>query len=114
MLETLTSYMPHIAASAIIPNAISLEWVFEYLKDHYGYARSGKDLMHKFITLERKPGEKMRAYWSRFQAFFEENHIKANDKLKVDEAKATETDKQCRYGIGSELVLFLHIRAGQF
>ena len=65
--------------------------------------------MHKFITLERKPGEKMRAYWSRFQAFFEENHIKKNDKLKVDDAIATATDKQCRYGIGSELVLFLHM-----
>ena len=51
----------------------------------------------------------MRAYWSRFEAFFEENHIKKDDKLKVDDAKATESDKQCRYGIGSELVLFLHM-----
>merc|ERR1711888_61307 len=65
--------------------------------------------MHKFVTLERKPGEKMRAYWSRFEAFFEDNHIKKDDKLKVNEAPATESDKQCRFGIGSELVLFLHM-----
>ena len=29
ILETLTSYMPHIASSAIIPNDISLDWVYE-------------------------------------------------------------------------------------
>ena len=109
MLESITSYLPHIASSPIINNAVSLEWVFEYLKTHFGYERSAKDLMHKFITLERKPGEKMRAYWSRFEAFFEDNHIKKDDKLKVNDAKATESDKQCRYGIGSELVLFLHM-----
>ena len=107
MLETITSYIPDIAASSIIPNAKSLDWVLEFLKEHYGYARSGKDLMLKFKTLERRPGEKMRAYWSRYIAFFEENHIKANDKLKVDGATTPVTDKLSRYGMGSELVLFL-------
>ena len=62
MLETITSYIPDIAASSIIPNAKSLDWVYEFLKEHYGYARSRKDLMLKFKTLERRPGEKMRAY----------------------------------------------------
>ena len=66
--------------------------MYEFLKEHYGYARSGKDLMLKFKTLERRPEEKMRAYWSRYIAFFEENHIKANDKLKVDDATATQND----------------------
>ena len=79
MLESITSFIPDIAASSIIPNAKSLDWVLEFLKEHYGYARSGKDLMLKFKTLERRPGEKMRAYWSRYIAFFEENHIKSGD-----------------------------------
>ena len=49
----------------------------------------------------------MRAYWSRYIAFFEENHIKSGDKLKVDEATTSTTDKLSRYGMGLELVLFL-------
>ena len=110
MLESITSYLPHITSSPIINNAVSLAWVYEHLKTHFGYERSARDLMLKFVTLERKPGEKMRAYWSRFEAFFEDNHIKKNDKLQVDGAKATDSDKQCRYGIGSELVLFLYTR----
>ena len=39
MLESLASFMPEIAASAIIPKATSLNWVYEFLKEHYGYAR---------------------------------------------------------------------------
>ena len=66
MLESIASYLPHISTSPIINNATSLAWVLEHLKTHFGYERSAKDLMLKFVTLERKPGEKMRAYWSRF------------------------------------------------
>ena len=62
MLESIASYLPHIASSPIINNAVSLEWVFEHLKTHFGYERSAKDLMHKFETMERKPGEKMRPF----------------------------------------------------
>ena len=65
--------------------------------------------MRKFVTLERKPGEKIRAYWCRFEAFYEDNHIRKDDKLKVDDAKAKESDKLSRYGSGSELVLCLHM-----
>ena len=100
MLETIASYLPHISTSPIINNATSLAWVLEHLKTHFGFERSAKDLMLKFVTLERKPGEKMRAYWSRFEAFFEDNHIKKDDKLQVNNAKATASDKLSRYGLG--------------
>ena len=36
MLESITSYLPHIASKPIINNAVSLEWVLEYLKTHLG------------------------------------------------------------------------------
>ena len=81
MLETLASFMPEIAESAIIPKATSLKWVYDFLREHYRCARTGKDMMLKYKTLERRPGERLRAYWSRYIAFFEENHIRANDKL---------------------------------
>ena len=96
MLESITGYLPHITSSPIINNAVSLAWVYEHLKTHFGYERSARDLMLKFVTLERKPGEKVRAYWSRFEAFFEDNHIKKDDKLKVNDAKAKDSDKLSR------------------
>ena len=54
MLESIASYLPHIATSPIINNATSLGWEFEHQKTHFGYERSAKDLMLKFVTLERK------------------------------------------------------------
>ena len=39
MLESITSFIPDIAASSIIPNAKSLACVYEFLQEHYGYAR---------------------------------------------------------------------------
>ena len=107
MLESIISFMPEIAPSAVIPKATSLEWVYNLLREHYGCARTGRDMMHKFKTLERKPGERLRAYWSRYVAFFEENRIKSGDKLKIDSATATQTEEQCRFSQSSELVLFL-------
>ena len=39
MLETITSYLPHITSSPIVNNADSLAWVYEHLKTHFGYER---------------------------------------------------------------------------
>ena len=107
MLEQIIGFIPEVAPSAIIPKATSLEWVYDFLREHYGCARTGRDMMNKFKTLERKPGERLRAYWSRYIAFYEENRIKTGDKLKIDGATATQTETQCRFSQSSELVLFL-------
>ena len=107
MLETILSFIPEIAPSAVLNKATSLEWLFDHVRKHYGCARTGRDMMYKFKTLERKPGEKMTAYWSRFVAFYEDNRIKKDDKLKTDGAKATANEEQCRFSLSSELVLFL-------
>ena len=107
MLETIISFIPEIAPSAVLNKATSLEWLFDQVRKHYSCARTGRDMMYKFKTLERKPGEKMTAYWSRFVAFYEDNRIKKDDKLKTDGAKATANEEQCRFSLSSELVLFL-------
>ena len=70
MLESIVSFMPEIAPATVTHKAISLEWVYNHLREHYGCARTGRDMMLKFKTLERKPGERLRAYWSRYIAFF--------------------------------------------
>ena len=65
MLEQIAGFMPEIAQSAIVPKATSLKWVYDFLREHYGCARTGRDMMLKYKTLERKQGERLRAYWSR-------------------------------------------------
>ena len=69
MLETILSFIPEIAPSAVLPKATSLDWLYDHVRKHYGCARTGRDMMDKFETLERKPGESLAAYWSRFVAF---------------------------------------------
>ena len=34
MLETLASFMPEIAQSAIVPKATSIQWVYDFLREH--------------------------------------------------------------------------------
>ena len=85
MLETILSFIPEIAPSAVLPKATSLDWLYDHVRKHYGCERTGRDMMDKFETLERKPGESLAAYWSRFVAFYEENRIKEGDKLKQTE-----------------------------
>ena len=89
MLETILSFIPEIAPSAVLNKATSLEWLFDHVRKHYGCERTGRDMMNRFETLERKPGEKMTAYWSRFAGFYEDNRIKKDDKLKTDGDKPT-------------------------
>ena len=69
MLEQVIGFVPDIALSAITPKATSLKWVYDHLREHYGCARTGRDMMLKYKTLQRKPGERLRVYWSRYIAF---------------------------------------------
>ena len=41
--------------------------------------------------------------------FYEDNRIKKDDKLKIDNEKATADEVQCRFSKSTELVLFLHM-----
>ena len=92
MLEQVIGFVPEIALSAVTPKATSLKWVYDHLREHYGCARTGRDMMLKYKTLQRKPGERLRAYWSRYVAFFEDNRIRSGDKLKVDNATSSKDD----------------------
>ena len=109
MLETILSFVPEVTLSEVLGKATSLQWVYDYLRKHYGCERTGSDMMNRFETLERRPREKVTSYWSRFQGFYQDNRIRKDDKLMTDNAKATEDEKQCRFSKGTELVLFLHM-----
>ena len=62
MLEQIAGFMPEIAQSAIVPKAASLKWVYDFLREHYGCARTGRDMMLKYKTLQRRQGEGLGAY----------------------------------------------------
>ena len=109
MLETILTLVPEITQTAVLGKATSLQWMYDYLRKHYGCERTGSDMLNRFETLERKPGEKMSSYWSRFMGFYEENRIKKDDKLTLDGAKAAVDEKQCRFNKSAELSLFLHM-----
>merc|ERR1712030_306208 len=94
--------------SVVFPDLV-LQWLYDQIRKHYGCERTGSDMLNRFETLERKPGEKMSSYWSRFMGFYEENRIKKDDKLTLDGAKAAEDEKQCRFSKSAELALFLHM-----
>ena len=109
MIETIMSSVPEVTLSEVLGKATSLQWVYDYLRKHYGCERTGSDMMNRFRTLERRPGEKVTSYWSRFQGFYEDNRIKKDDKLLLDGIKATADEKQCRFSKSTELVNFLHM-----
>ena len=109
MLESVLSFVPEVTQSEVLGRATSLQWLYDYLRKHYGCERTGSDMMYRFETLERKPREKVTSYWSRFMGFYEDNRIKKDDKLLTDNAKATADEVQCRFSKSTELVLFLHM-----
>ena len=109
MLETILTLVPEVTQTAVLGKATSLQWMYDYLRKHYGCERTGSDMLNRFETLERKPGEKMSSYWSRFMGFYEENRIKKDDKLTLDGAKAVADETQCRFSKSAELSLFLHM-----
>ena len=71
-------------------------------------------MMLKYKTLQRRQGERLRPYWSRYIAFHEENYIKAGDKLRIDAATATQDEQRNRYGLSSDIVMFLYMAIHNF
>ena len=96
MLEAIISAVPEVTLSDVTSGATSLQWVYDFLRHHYGCERTGMDVLLRFETLERKPREKITSYWSRFKGFYQDNRIKKDDKLKIDDKKAQEDEKQRR------------------
>merc|ERR1711888_528977 len=109
MLEAIISSVPEVTLSDVTSKATSLQWVYDFLRHHYGCERTGMDILTRFDILERKPGEKVNSYWSRFKGFYQDNRIRKDDKLTTDNKKPTEDEKQCRFSKSTELAIFLHM-----
>ena len=50
MLETILTLVPEITQTAVLGKATSLQWIYDYLRKHYGCERTGSDMLNRFET----------------------------------------------------------------
>ena len=70
LIDLLCTYAPELDVSHIREEAVSLNWIYNYIREHYGFKRTGRQMMSKFSTLQRRPGERLNAFWNRWQGFY--------------------------------------------
>ena len=85
LIDLLCSYAPELDNAHIRSEAVSLTWIYKYIREHYGVKRTGRQMMSKYSVLKRKPNERLNAYWNRWQGFWAENRIHKNDDIKISE-----------------------------
>ena len=91
-----------------------MQFIYLFCREHYGFKRTGRQMMQKMSLLKRRPGEKLNALWNRVQGFWAENRIRTGDDIRISDPTgkiitATEDEKGERYRISSDLVLCLYL-----
>ena len=109
MLDMVCSYAPELDPDHIRAEATSLKWVYDYIRNHYGVKRTGRGMLQKFDILQRRPNEKLTAFWNRFKGFYAENRLMRNDSIKADGEIPAQDDPKSRYAISSDIVMCLHL-----
>ena len=108
LLDLVTTYAPELDVSHIREEATSLQWLYSYIREHYGCKRTGRQMMQKFTVLKRRDGEKLNAYWNRWQGHYAENRIRKQDAIKISKnGKITTAEKDEdgeRYRLSSDIV----------
>ena len=64
LIDLICTYSPELDVSHIREEATCLAWIYNYVREHYGCKRTGRQMMQKFTTLKRKEGERLNAYSS--------------------------------------------------
>ena len=112
LIDLVCTYAPELDVSHIREEATSLRWIYNYIREHYGCRRTGRQMMQKFSTLKRRPDERLNAFWNRWKGFYAENRIRKNDDIKISENGVLKTaDKDEigeRYRLSSDIVSCLY------
>ena len=112
LIDLVCTYAPKLDVSHIREEATSLRWIYNYIREHYGCRRTGRQMMQKFSTLQRRPDERLNAFWNRWKGFYAENRIRKNDEIKISENSVLKTaDKDEsgeRYRLSSDIVSCLY------
>ena len=114
LIDLVCYNVPEIDINHIRSEATSLQWIYNYIREHYGVKRTGRQMMQKFGVLQRKQGERLNSFWNRFQGFYAENRIRKNDEIKItnNEGKLISAPKDEigeRYRLSSDIVTCLYL-----
>ena len=114
LIDLVCVNVPEIDINHIRAEATGLEWIYRYIREHYGVKRTGRQMMQKFGVLQRKDGERLNSFWNRFQGFYAENRIRKNDEIKITNSEgklinAPADEKGERYRLSSDIVLCLYL-----
>ena len=66
LIDLCCTTVPEIDINHVRAEATSLLWIYNYVREHYGVKRTGRQMMQKFGVLQRRPGERLNAFWTRF------------------------------------------------
>merc|ERR1711923_421290 len=113
LIDLMCTYAPELDIFHIRSEATSLQWIYSFIRDHYGCRRTGRQMLQKMSVLKRKEGERLNAYWNRFKGFYAENRIRKDDAIKISKDNTIVTadcdENGERYRLSSDIVLCLHM-----
>ena len=113
LIDLMCTYAPELDVFHIRAEATSLQWIYSFIRDHYGCRRTGRQMLQKMSVLKRKEGERLNAYWNRFKGFYAENRIRKDDAIKISKDNTIVTadcdENGERYRLSSDIVLCLHM-----
>ena len=114
LIDLVCYNVPEVDINHIRAEATSLNWIYRYIREHYGVKRTGRQMMQKFGVLQRKEGERLNSFWNRFQGFYAENRIRKDDEIKItnSEGKLINAPKDEigeRYRLSSDIVTCLYL-----
>ena len=114
LIDLICTTVPEVDLMHIRAEATSLQWIYQYVREHYGVKRTGRQMMQKFGVLQRKPNERLNAFWNRFQGFYAENRIRKDDEIKITDntgklISAPADEKGERYRLSSDIVTCLYM-----
>ena len=114
LIDLCCTTVPEIDINYVRAEATSLLWIYNYVREHYGVKRTGRQMMQKFGVLQRRSGERLNAFWTRFQGFYAENRIRKNDEIKISDntgklITANRDEQGERYRLSSDIVTCLYL-----
>ena len=77
ILGIVSTYAPVISHTFIKNTALSLEEIFNRLRSHYGFRRTGSRIT-ELMGIQLEPSESRESLWERYYSFFEGNLLQVN------------------------------------
>ena len=83
MLEFVASYAPVISRNTIVKQSTSLDYIFQKLREHYGFQSSGANFLD-LANIKYDPSERYEDLFQKLLSFFEDNLLKADSGVSHD------------------------------